>query len=58
MLAAIPTVLLVIVIGGRWVASRALAPIEEIRKSGRANHRRSDSTATCRSRRLAMRSPA
>jgi len=33
MLAAIPTVLLVIVIGGRWVASRALAPVEEIRQA-------------------------
>jgi len=33
MLAAIPAVLLVIVIGGRWVAGRALAPVEEIRKA-------------------------
>jgi signal transduction histidine kinase len=33
MLAAIPTVLLVIVIGGRWVASKALAPVEEIRQA-------------------------
>jgi signal transduction histidine kinase len=33
MLAAIPAVLLVVVIGGRWVASRALAPIEDIRKA-------------------------
>jgi signal transduction histidine kinase len=31
MLAAIPTVLLVIVIGGRWVAAKAIAPVEEIR---------------------------
>jgi signal transduction histidine kinase len=31
MLAAIPTVLLVIVIGGRWVAGKAIAPVEEIR---------------------------
>ena len=31
MLVAIPTVLIVIVIGGRWVASKAIAPVEEIR---------------------------
>jgi signal transduction histidine kinase len=31
MLAAIPTVLLVVVIGARWVASKALAPVDEIR---------------------------
>ena len=31
MLAAIPAVLLVIVIGSRWVAGRALAPVEQIR---------------------------
>src|SRR6266446_2583640 len=35
MLAAIPTVLLVIVIGGRWVASKALAPIDEIRQAAK-----------------------
>jgi signal transduction histidine kinase len=33
MLGAIPTVLLIVLIGSRWVASRALAPIEEIRKA-------------------------
>lgn len=33
MFGAIPTVLLVILIGSRWVASRALAPIEEIRQA-------------------------
>ena len=33
MLAAIPTVLLVIFIGGRWVASKAIAPVEEIRQA-------------------------
>ena len=33
MLAAIPTVLLIIVIGGRWVAGKALGPIEDIRKA-------------------------
>lgn len=33
MLAAIPTVLLVILIGGRWLAGKALAPIEEIRQA-------------------------
>ncbi len=33
MLAAIPTVLIVIVVGGRWVAGKALAPIEEIRQA-------------------------
>lgn len=33
MLAAIPTVLVVIFIGGRWVASRALAPVEAIRQA-------------------------
>jgi signal transduction histidine kinase len=31
MVAAIPTVLIVIFIGGRWVASKALAPVEAIR---------------------------
>lgn len=30
MVGAIPTVLIVITIGGRWVASKALAPVEEI----------------------------
>ncbi len=33
MLAAIPTVMLVIVIGSRWVAGKALAPVEEIRQA-------------------------
>jgi signal transduction histidine kinase len=33
MLVAIPTVLIVIVIGGRWVASKAIAPVEEIRQA-------------------------
>ncbi|CAN5370301.1 N/A [soil metagenome] len=33
MLAAIPTVLVVIVVGGRWVAGKALAPVEEIRQA-------------------------
>jgi len=33
MLAAIPTVLLIIVIGGRWVAGKALAPVEDIRQA-------------------------
>ena len=33
MLAAIPTVLIVIVIGGRWVAGKAVAPVEEIRQA-------------------------
>ena len=33
MLAAIPTVLFVILIGGRWVASKAIAPVEEIRQA-------------------------
>lgn len=33
MVAAIPTVLIVIFIGGRWVAGRALAPVEEIRQA-------------------------
>ncbi len=33
MLAAIPAVLLIIVIGARWVAGRALAPVEEIRQA-------------------------
>ena len=32
MCAAIPTVLIVVILGGRWVASRAVAPIEEIRQ--------------------------
>jgi signal transduction histidine kinase len=33
MLAAIPTVLVLIVVGGRWVASKAVAPVEEIRQA-------------------------
>lgn len=33
MLVAIPTVLIVIVIGGRWVASKAIAPVEDIRQA-------------------------
>jgi signal transduction histidine kinase len=33
MIGAIPTVLIVIFIGARWVASRALAPVEEIRQA-------------------------
>ncbi len=33
LLFAIPTVLIVIVIGGRWVASKAIAPVEEIRRA-------------------------
>ncbi|MBA3963327.1 MAG: HAMP domain-containing protein [Chthoniobacterales bacterium] len=33
MLAAIPTVLLVVVIGGRWVAGKAIAPVEDIRQA-------------------------
>ncbi len=33
MLVAIPTVLVVVVIGSRWVASRAVAPVEEIRQA-------------------------
>lgn len=32
-LVAIPTVLLVVVIGARWVARRAIAPVEEIRQA-------------------------
>jgi len=33
MFGAIPTVLIVVFLGGRWVASRAIGPIEEIRKA-------------------------
>ena len=33
MLAAIPTVLILIIIGGRWVAGKALAPVEDIRQA-------------------------
>lgn len=33
MLFAIPTVLVVIVLGGRWVAGQALAPVEDIRRA-------------------------
>ena len=33
MFAAIPTVLMVIVVGGRWVARQALAPVEAIRQA-------------------------
>ncbi|MEO5754235.1 MAG: ATP-binding protein [Chthoniobacterales bacterium] len=33
LLVAIPTVLVVIVIGGRWVASKGIAPVEEIRQA-------------------------
>ena len=33
MLPAIPTVLILIMIGGRWVAGKAIAPVEEIRQA-------------------------
>ena len=33
MLPAIPTVLVLILIGGRWVAGKAIAPVEEIRQA-------------------------
>ena len=33
MLPAIPTVLILIVVGGRWVAGKAIAPVEEIRQA-------------------------
>jgi two-component system, OmpR family, heavy metal sensor histidine kinase CusS len=33
MLAAVPTVLILIVIGGRWVGRKALAPVEDIRQA-------------------------
>ena len=33
MLGAIPTVFIVVAIGGRWVANRALGPVEEIRQA-------------------------
>ena len=33
MLGAIPTVLLVVALGGRWVAGRALGPVEALRKA-------------------------
>ena len=33
LLVAIPTVLIVIVIGGRWVASKAIAPVEDVRRA-------------------------
>ena len=33
MLAAVPTVLLVVILGSRWVASKAVAPVEEIRQA-------------------------
>jgi signal transduction histidine kinase len=35
MLAAIPTVLLVTVVGSAWVASKAIAPVEEIRQAAK-----------------------
>jgi signal transduction histidine kinase len=35
MVPAIPTVLVVIVIGARWVASKALAPVDEIRQAAK-----------------------
>jgi signal transduction histidine kinase len=35
MLGAIPTVLLITVIGSAWVASKAIAPVEEIRQAAR-----------------------
>ncbi len=38
-LVAIPTVLLVVVIGARWVARRAIAPVEEHAAGRRADHR-------------------
>ena len=40
MVGAIPTVLIVITIGGRWVASKALAPVEE--KPGGLTHHRGE----------------
>jgi signal transduction histidine kinase len=33
MFGAIPTVLVVVILGGRWVAGRAIAPVHEIRKA-------------------------
>lgn len=33
MLVALPTVLIVVVLGARWVASKAIAPVEEIRQA-------------------------
>src|SRR2546423_8107069 len=35
MFAAIPTVLIVVFLGGHWVARRALAPIDELRRAAR-----------------------
>ncbi len=46
MLSAIPTVLILIVIGGRWVAGKALAPVEDIRQAA------AQITAQCLDRRL------
>ncbi|MEP6937431.1 MAG: HAMP domain-containing protein [Chthoniobacterales bacterium] len=36
MFAAIPTVLIVVTLGGRWVARQALGPVERIRKAASA----------------------
>ena len=35
MLGAIPTVLLVTLVGSAWVASKAIAPVEEIRQAAK-----------------------
>lgn len=35
MFAAIPTVLVVVFLGGRWVASRAIAPVEKLRQAAK-----------------------
>lgn len=36
MFAAIPTVLVVVILGGRWIAQQALAPVTEIRQAAEA----------------------
>jgi hypothetical protein len=36
---AIPTVLLVTLVGSAWVASKAIAPVEEIRQAAKTDHR-------------------
>ena len=55
MLAAIPTVLLMTLIGSAWVASKAIAPVEEIRQAAKTSPR-SDSTSDCLCPRLTTRS--
>ena len=49
MLGAIPTVLLITLVGSAWVASKAIAPVEEIRQAAkRITAQRLDQRCLCR----------